>query len=527
MKRILIINLRRFGDVFYSGQLIGGLLEKYPDAEISYLTYKESARAARVFSQVKNIFTINREKLGILLKGGPFSLAHALKELKHCLRDVGFEWDLIVNVSNCAVSAQLTSYLSYNKENYKGVRYNTNGVLEFSDDWIAWANEQMVDLSLTPYSYMEIFQKSLGLTPGSQRSVGLVRSEEHEVSTRKVFSRLHEFRATEQIYVVALQLSAATSEKSATFEESKQLIQAIFDHPNLYPLLLVGPSEDERARAKALNAVLENSLFVVDSDFIGLNSVLNSVDMLLTVDTSIKHLASLQNTKLLELYFNPNLLFKMPSNSGSQIVLVDRAKVDGDFQSCMHFLTDCCSNILLNKTSAQPAPLGISLFEYNLERGFTLIKTSSPEIREMHAYYGYHRACVAFALEQKLDALLCSVSKELLAEYREILSNILTAYREISQNTETSANKIFSAINKLEPANYGMSPFKTLLAVRKAQILPKFSNNIEMNRDLFKEFLLKTKDEFSELKRQIIFTHGSAKAANRSRSTLRPGEYEI
>ncbi|MEK6626630.1 MAG: hypothetical protein AABY86_16805 [Bdellovibrionota bacterium] len=72
MKRILIINLRRFGDIFYSAPVIGGLLEKYPTAEISYLTYQESVRAARVFSQLNNLFTIDREKIGILLKGGPF-----------------------------------------------------------------------------------------------------------------------------------------------------------------------------------------------------------------------------------------------------------------------------------------------------------------------------------------------------------------------------------------------------------------------------------------------------------------------
>ncbi len=527
MKRILIINLRRFGDIFYSAPVIGGLLEKYPTAEISYLTYQESVRAARVFSQLNNLFTIDREKIGILLKGGPFSLAHAFRELRNCLQEVGFDWDLIVNVSNCSVSAYLTSYLSQSKENYKGVRYNCKGVLEFSDDWIAWANELMVDLTLTPYSYMEIFHKSLALNPISQSQVKLVLSEEHENSTRKVFSKLLEFRATDSIYVVAMQLSASTSEKSASFEEAKEIIQSIFEHPNLYPVLLVGPSEDERACAKALNAVLENSLFVVDSDFIGLNSVLNSVDLLLTVDTSIKHLAAIQNTKMLELHFNPNLLFKMPANSGSQIVLIDRLKVAGDFTSCAQFIAESCSNRLQGVSLSGTAPLGVSLFEYALDRGFALLKTSSQEIREMHAYYSYHRACVALALEIKLQPLLYNVSKELLTEYREILSNILKAYREINQNGETSASKIFKVLNDLEPTNYGMSPFKTLLVVRKAQTLSKFSNDIEYNRNIFKDFLMSLKDEFAELKQQIVTKQEDAPATDRSISTRSRGEYEI
>ncbi|MBI2521504.1 MAG: glycosyltransferase family 9 protein [Bdellovibrio sp.] len=525
MKRILIINLRRFGDIFYSAQMIGGLLDKYPTAEIYYLTYQESVRAAHVFSQLQGLYTIDREKLGILLKGGPFSMAHAFKELRNCLQNVGFEWDLIVNISNCSVSAFLTSYLSHAKENYKGIRYSTNGTLEFSDDWIAWANEIMVDLAITPFSYMEIFQKSLEFNSNLQTRVELVHSKEHDISTHNVFSKLHDFRASEKVYVVALQLSASTSDKSASYEEAVQLIQNIFDHQNLYPLLLVGPSENERVFARKLNADLENTLFVVESDFIGLNSVLRTVDLLLTVDTSIKHLAAIQNTKLLELQFNTNLLFKMPANSGSPVVLLNREKID-HFQPCAQFIADCCSHIVQNKSLSLEAPAGASLFEYSLEHGFSLIKTGSQEIREMHAYYSYQRACVTFALELKLESMLCNVSKELLAEYREILSNILAAYREISQDGEASASKIFNAINKLEPANYNMSPFKTLLAVRKGQVQSRFSNDVESNRKIFKEFLLNAKDEFADLKQLIINKQGSVSRRVRIPTQERE-EYEI
>ncbi len=518
MKKILLINLRRFGDIFYSGQVLKGLAEKYPKAEISILTYQESSRAARAFAQFQNIFTVDREKLGILLKGGPFSFAHSFKELKNSLESVGFEWDLIVNLSNCTVSAYLTSYLSQLENNYKGVRYNANGFLEFSDDWITWANEIMVDLSVTPFSYMEVFTKSLELNTHPKTPVEFVCREGHEVSTQNIFSRLHTFRDSDQIHTVALQLTASTPEKSASLQESKELIQQIFSHQNLYPILLVGPSKEDRIFAQALNEAFENSLFSIEADFIGLNSILKSIDILITVDTSVKHLAALHQTKLLELYFNQELLFKMPATSGSHLVLVDRNKVGTAFTTSAQFIANCCWDVLQDHDISSKTPAGTSIFNFDPGHGFSLIDTRERDVKELYGNYVYQRACVAFALEMKFQTTLSVFSKELLSEYREILSTILAAYREMNASGPISAKKIFSAINNLEPSNYGTSPFQVLLGVRKTQAMSKFCDDVEANRKVFKEFLLTTKDEFLNLKQSIV---------NNLESTQRQRHHEI
>ena len=50
-----------------------------------------------------------------------------------------------------------------------------------------------------------------------------------------------------------------------------------------------------------INLILKMSLISIESDF--LPSVLNSIDLLVTPDTSVKHVADLNKSKILEIIY--------------------------------------------------------------------------------------------------------------------------------------------------------------------------------------------------------------------------------
>ncbi len=60
MKRVLIINLRRFGDIFSSANLVNSYLAKDPTIKIEMVVYKEFAKAANAIKSLSKVHVIDR-----------------------------------------------------------------------------------------------------------------------------------------------------------------------------------------------------------------------------------------------------------------------------------------------------------------------------------------------------------------------------------------------------------------------------------------------------------------------------------
>ena len=59
MKSILIVNLRRLGDIYTTSHLINSLTSS-SNCQISTLVYKESEAAAKTIKNITNVYTIDR-----------------------------------------------------------------------------------------------------------------------------------------------------------------------------------------------------------------------------------------------------------------------------------------------------------------------------------------------------------------------------------------------------------------------------------------------------------------------------------
>jgi ADP-heptose:LPS heptosyltransferase len=80
MKKILIINLRRLGDVFSTAHLINSLTAN-GENQVSLLSYKESSKASNILKNVSNVFEIDRKELITLKTNKLFSDGFAFEQL--------------------------------------------------------------------------------------------------------------------------------------------------------------------------------------------------------------------------------------------------------------------------------------------------------------------------------------------------------------------------------------------------------------------------------------------------------------
>ena len=90
----------------------------------------------------------------------------------------------------------------------------------------------------------------------------------------------------------------------------------------MLPVLLTSTSEEEKKYANEINSYFENSLISIESDFLALPSVLNNIDLIVTPDTSVKHVADLNKTKILEVIYGHAPFLKQGTYNAGNAILV-------------------------------------------------------------------------------------------------------------------------------------------------------------------------------------------------------------
>lgn len=63
MKNILIINLKRHGDIISTSHLIRTIRSNHNHAQISLLVYEEFKSSTKIISELDNVFTLNRKEI--------------------------------------------------------------------------------------------------------------------------------------------------------------------------------------------------------------------------------------------------------------------------------------------------------------------------------------------------------------------------------------------------------------------------------------------------------------------------------
>ncbi|MCO4792956.1 MAG: hypothetical protein KC493_04545, partial [Bacteriovoracaceae bacterium] len=145
---------------------------------------------------------------------------------------------------------------------------------------------------------------------------------------------------------------------------------------SLYPLILFAPIKEERELAIRLNKEFGNTLVTVEADLTAVTSVLKNVDLLVTPDTVIKHIADLVDTRTLEISLGPSPFLKQGPVSVGNFVITDRI-------SDRNFRTDHYKGSIL-KTRIKAKDV------YEAVR-FSLEKTETPKLDPGISFYKVSR----------------------------------------------------------------------------------------------------------------------------------------
>ncbi|MBC7539853.1 MAG: glycosyltransferase family 9 protein [Bacteriovorax sp.] len=324
MKKILIINLRRIGDVYTTGHLINSLVATSGNA-VSLLVYKESAKAAINLKNVTNLHLIDRKEIITLKTNKLFSDGFALEQLFTQLREIkNQKWDEIVNYSNDMVSAYICSYLRNSSEKVIGVHFNKNRNIITDNDWELLFNDILPVVEYAPLHFVDCYHKMLGISH-NREGENLITSSNHNATAFSNISSIRKNLGTSEstTKIVGIQLKTSDLAKDIPEETILELLSLFKGTPELIPILLIAPTEEERKYADEINEKFNNEIAVVEADLQAIASVLMNIDILITPDTAIKHIADLTETPVLEVSLGYAPFLKQGSYSLGSLILTD------------------------------------------------------------------------------------------------------------------------------------------------------------------------------------------------------------
>lgn len=324
MKKILIINLRKLGDVYSTAHLINSL-SKDSNSHISLLTYKESARAAHCIKNVNEVFEIDRKEIITLKTNKLFSDSFALEQLFKQLEKITNEpWDQIINYSNDTVGAYVTSYLKKDSSMITGVHFNDQRNIVTQNDWELVFNDVLPQVQYSPIHFVDCYHKMSGVTP-HREGFKVITNPRHNETAFLNFQELRKVHGKNenQTKLIGIQLKTADQSKDISLDTLHKLYELIKKNSEIIPCLLIAPNDEERQMASEFNSQHNDEVIIVEADLNAIASVLINLDLLVSPDTSIKHIANLTETPVLEISLGYAPFLKQGSYAKDTLVLTD------------------------------------------------------------------------------------------------------------------------------------------------------------------------------------------------------------
>lgn len=323
MKKVLILNLKRLGDVYTTAHLVNSIHRNHPGCEVSLLTYEESRQAAKNIKGINQIYSINRKEIISVKANRIFKDCLALEKLVFEMSSLkAVEWDSIINYSNDSVSAFLCSYLSVKPSGSKiGISFNPDRTVRTFSDWDIVLNDVLTDSALSPVHFTDVLHKMCNQKLVCEGEKIKLNPRHNESAYRNIQQLRKHLGGDEAINVIALQISSSSESKSPLLQTYIDLIKILTRTSHFVPMLVIAPSEDDRQRAKEINAVFDNKLVVAEADLSALASVLTNVDYLVTPDTVTKHIADLCDTACLEISLGEAPFFKQGTRNLRSLIL--------------------------------------------------------------------------------------------------------------------------------------------------------------------------------------------------------------
>lgn len=344
--KILVVNLLRLGDVIAMTPAIKALRMQHPKAEIHLMINGSFETAAKQISGIDQVIRFERDRMQSACVEAERPMFEAYDFLQQFIDEMSERgYDVIYNFTHNRLSGWLCGLIEAKSK--IGLVLDGSGAVSFGSAWFRHLNQQVDFDDVQAFNHTDVF---LGAAGGIERAReigffdGLLReTPEGQNEARSLLPAMAE---TDFSRIVAFQISTSDAKKEWGDARFLRLAGHILKQdPNVRLYILGAP--DERSRIEAFCQSLADYSSRVQPAVLsltGLVSFLESTDLLVTGDTSIKHFAAAGTVRTVELIVGSADAYRTGSWKAGDIVISGRELCApcGHSENC-HRTTHACA----------------------------------------------------------------------------------------------------------------------------------------------------------------------------------------
>jgi ADP-heptose:LPS heptosyltransferase len=302
-RKILIVNLTRFGDLLQTGPTIAGLRAQEPDCHITVVVEKNFAEVCEGLPGIDRIWPIDLDALGrLLLQPAMNDLRAAYGTVEGWVKALRAErFDLALNYSSSRMSAVLLQLIGVSDT--RGWTATADGFRVIAHQWARLFSAACLNRQQAPFNLVDYYKRVAGVSDGPRA----LRFEVPPSAHSRAAATLRAGGWDGQRPLIGFQLGASRVVRRWPSKHFIAVGRAL--EAQLGATLVLCGGKGERGIAEELAAGLGSQ--VVDlcgrTSIAELGGVLAHCDVLLTSDTGPMHMAVAVGTPVVALFFGPAL----------------------------------------------------------------------------------------------------------------------------------------------------------------------------------------------------------------------------
>lgn len=292
--KILIVSLLRLGDLIMLAPVITGLRNRYPRAEIHLLTNDSNRSVVPLMPEIVKMHYFERNALQKSLGTAEAPLFWGYHQLREMVSAINEEnYSLCFNFTHTKLSGYMMGQIV--AEEKHGLTIDSKGSVSYGSPWFRYLNDISTTYKGPQFHFTDIFMFGADLER-SPRFAELNETADGRSEAARIMKPLN-------INGRTIAIQTLTSEEKKNWQPEKwqgllHLLSQNYPHDNF--LLLGAPNEVE-SLTKIKDALPASNVQIAICSMAGAYSILKKSNFVLTVDTSIKHLAASTGAKVIEL----------------------------------------------------------------------------------------------------------------------------------------------------------------------------------------------------------------------------------
>jgi ADP-heptose:LPS heptosyltransferase len=305
VKKILVVNLTRFGDLLQTSPTIVGLKARYPDAELTVLVERNFADVCRGLPGVDRVHELDLDQLGrILLAGTTADFRRAYRFVEDEVAALRAErFDLALNYSSSRMSAVLLGLVRAGET--RGWTMSGDGHRLIAHQWSRLFSASCLTRRQAAFNLVDYYARAAGVEAGPRRLFFTVP----DTARARADEVLRAAGLAAGNPLVAFQLGASRPVRRWPAAHYVALGRLLAQRLGAR-ILLCGGGGDRAVAEEIRTALGETAIDVCGRTSIAeLGALLARADVLVTPDTGPMHMAVAVGTPVVALFFGPALPF--------------------------------------------------------------------------------------------------------------------------------------------------------------------------------------------------------------------------